>query len=170
MPRSLEHFIERALFASRWLLAPIYLGLALALVALGLKFFQEAFHLVTHALLMPEAEIVLGILGLIDLGLVASLIVMVMFSGYENFVSTIDAEGTNTLGWLGKLDAGTLKLKVAASIVAISSIHLLRTFMKVATTDNDKIMWYALLHLTFVVSALLLGVLDRLTFAKHREH
>ena len=170
MSRPVEHFIERALFASRWLLAPIYLGLALARVALGLKFFQEAFHLVTHALTLAEAEIVLAILGLIDLGLVASLIVMVMFSGYENFVSTIDAEGTNTLGWLGKLDAGTLKLKVAASIVAISSIHLLRVFMQAEKTGNDKIMWYALLHLTFVVSALLLGVLDKISFAKHREH
>jgi uncharacterized protein (TIGR00645 family) len=168
--RPVEHFIERALFASRWLLAPIYLGLALAMIALGIKFFQEAFHLVTHALAMPEAEIVLAILGLIDLGLVGSLIVMVMFSGYENFVSAIDAEGTTTLGWLGKLDAGTLKLKVAASIVAISSIHLLRTFMKVDVTDNSKIMWYALLHLTFVVSALLLGVLDKISFAKHRDH
>ena len=169
-PRPLEHFVERALFASRWLLAPIYLGLSLALVALGLKFFQEAFHLITHVFAMPEAEIVLGILGLIDLGLVASLIVMVMFSGYENFVSTIDAEGTEGLGWLGKLDAGTLKLKVAASIVAISSIHLLRTFMKVQDITNDKIMWYALLHLTFVVSAVLLGVLDKMSFARHREH
>jgi uncharacterized protein (TIGR00645 family) len=169
--RPVESFIERALFASRWLLAPIYLGLALALVALGLKFFQEAYHLLTHVLAMPEAEVVLGILGLIDLGLVASLIVMVMFSGYENFVSTIDAEGTDTLGWLGKLDAGTLKLKVAASIVAISSIHLLRVFMQVdKATDYNKIMWYALLHLTFVVSALLLGVLDKISFAKHREH
>jgi uncharacterized protein (TIGR00645 family) len=168
--RPIEHFIERALFSARWLLAPIYLGLALALVALGLKFFQEAFHLVTHALQMPEAEIVLGILGLIDLSLVASLIVMVMFSGYENFVSRIDADGTDSLGWLGKLDAGTLKLKVAASIVAISSIHLLRTFMQVQKTDNDKIMWYVLLHLTFVVSAVLLGVLDKMSFAKHREH
>jgi uncharacterized protein (TIGR00645 family) len=168
--RPIEHFIERALFASRWLLAPIYLGMALAMVALGIKFFQEAFHLVTHALTMPEAEIVLAILGLIDLGLVGSLIVMVMFSGYENFVSTIDADGTHTLGWLGKLDAGTLKLKVAASIVAISSIHLLRVFMQAKDITNDKIMWYALLHLTFVVSALLLGVLDKISFAKHREH
>lgn len=170
MSRSLEHFIERLLFASRWLLAPVYLGLSLALVALGLKFFQEAFHLVTHALTMPEADIVLTVLALIDIALVGSLIVMVMFSGYENFVSTIDAQGTETLGWLGKLDAGTLKLKVAASIVAISSIHLLRVFMQAQTTDNTKIMWYALLHLTFVVSALLLGVLDRMSFAKHREH
>jgi uncharacterized protein (TIGR00645 family) len=170
VPRPLEHAIERTMFASRWLLAPIYLGLALGLVALGLKFFQEAFHLITHTLEMQEADIVLTVLGLIDLGLVGSLIVMVMFSGYENFVSTIDAEGTETLGWLGKLDAGTLKLKVAASIVAISSIHLLRVFMQAKDVENSKIMWYCLLHLTFVVSALLLGVLDKMSFAKHREH
>jgi len=168
--RPLEHAIERTMFASRWLLAPIYLGLAIGLVALGLKFFQEAFHLVTHTLEMKEADIVLTVLGLIDLGLVGSLIVMVMFSGYENFVSTIDADGTETLGWLGKLDAGTLKLKVAASIVAISSIHLLRVFMQAEQVANDKIMWYVLLHLTFVVSALLLGVLDKMSFAKHRQH
>jgi uncharacterized protein (TIGR00645 family) len=168
--RSIEHFIERTMFASRWLLAPIYLGLAFGLVALGLKFFQEAFHLVTHTLAMTESDIVLTVLGLIDLGLVGSLIVMVMFSGYENFVSTIDAKGTETLGWLGKLDSGTLKLKVAASIVAISSIHLLRIFMQAKDIDDNKIMWYCLLHLTFVVSALLLGVLDKMSFAKHREH
>ena len=170
MSRSIEHFIERTMFASRWLLAPVYLGLAFGLVALGLKFFQEAFHLVTHALAMPEADIVLTVLALIDLGLVGSLVVMVMFSGYENFVSTIDAKGTETLGWLGKLDSGTLKLKVAASIVAISSIHLLRIFMQARDIDDNKIMWYCLLHLTFVISALLLGVLDKMSFAKHREH
>ena len=170
MSRSIEHFIERTMFASRWLLAPVYLGLAFGLVALGIKFFQEAFHLVTHALAMPEADIVLTVLALIDLGLVGSLVVMVMFSGYENFVSTIDAKGTETLGWLGKLDSGTLKLKVAASIVAISSIHLLRVFMQATKIDDNKIMWYCLLHLTFVVSALLLGVLDKMSFAKHREH
>src|SRR5688572_651399 len=168
--RSIEHSIERALFAARWLLAPIYVGLSLGLIALGLKFFQEAIHLVTHALAMPEADIVLTVLGLIDLGLVGSLIVMVMFSGYENFVSTIDAKGTDTLGWLGKLDSGTLKLKVAASIVAISSIHLLRVFMKAEDTDNDKIMWYVILHMTFVFSAVLLGVLDKMSFSKHRDH
>jgi uncharacterized protein (TIGR00645 family) len=170
VPRPLEHAIERTMFASRWLLAPIYLGLAIGLVALGLKFFQEAFHLVTHTLEMKEADIVLTVLGLIDLGLVGSLIVMVMFSGYENFVSRIDAATEkDTLGWLGKLDSGTLKLKVAASIVAISSIHLLRVFMKAEDTANDKIMWYVILHLTFVVSAVLLGVLDKMSFSQHRD-
>jgi uncharacterized protein (TIGR00645 family) len=166
----LEQFIEKLLFACRWLLAPLYLGLGLALLALGVKFFQEAFHLIEHIMVSTESELVLTVLALIDISLVGSLIVMVMFSGYENFVSRIEAKGTDALDWLGKLDAGTLKLKVAASIVAISSIHLLRVFMNAQHTDNDKILWYVILHMTFVVSALLLGVLDRIAFAQHREH
>ena len=166
----IERFIERLLFASRWLLAPLYLGLSLGLLALGIKFFQHAFHAVMHVIAMEEADLVLMVLALIDLSLVGSLLVMVMFSGYENFVSRIDTSSEkDTLGWLGKLDSGTLKLKVAASIVAISSIHLLRVFMKAESTDNDKIMWYVILHLTFVISAVLLGVLDRMSFSAHRE-
>ena len=179
MASKLEEVTEKLLFASRWILAPIFLGLSLALVALGIKFFQEAFHVVTEAHLMEEANLVLLVLAMIDIVLVGSLIIMVMFSGYENFVSTIDAKGTDSLSWLGKLDAGTLKLKVAASIVAISSIHLLRVFMQVGKLDektgrllvsNDQVMWFVILHLTFVVSAVLLGVLDKMSFAKHREH
>lgn len=160
----LERFIETTLYASRWLLAPIFLGLSLALVALGIKFFQEVFHLLPHVLELTESNLVLVVLALIDLSLVGSLIVMVMFSGYENFVSQIDLrEGEDKLGWLGKLDAGTLKLKVAASIVAISSIHLLRVFMNAEQIDNGKIMWYVILHLTFVVSALLVAYIDKIT-------
>jgi uncharacterized protein (TIGR00645 family) len=175
----LEQITEKMLFASRWILAPIFLGLSLALIALGVKFFQEAWHVFNHLLAMPESDLVLTVLAMIDIVLVGSLIVMVMFSGYENFVSTIDAKGTDSLNWLGKLDAGTLKLKVAASIVAISSIHLLRVFMQVGKKNpdsgdlfvtNDQIMWFVILHLTFVVSAVLLGVLDKMSFAKHRDH
>ena len=168
----LERTIEKTLFASRWLLAPVYLGLSLALVALGIKFFQEVFHVLSHIWTLQEADMVLTILALIDLVLVGSLVVMVMFSGYENFVSRldVDAESAEKLGWLGKLDAGTLKLKVAASIVAISSIHLLRAFMNAQQIPNDKLMWYVIIHLTFVVSAVLMGVLDRMSFAAHREH
>jgi hypothetical protein len=100
-----------------------------------------------------------------------ALAIMVMFSGYENFVSRIDIdEDTEKLGWLGKLDAGTLKLKVAASIVAISSIHLLRAFMNAPQIPNDKLMWYVIIHLTFVVSAVMMGVLDKMSFAAHRQH
>jgi uncharacterized protein (TIGR00645 family) len=166
-----ERHFEKLLFASRWILAPIYLGLSLALIALGVKFFQEAWHVLSHVASMAEADMVLTILAMIDLVLVASLVVMVMFSGYENFVSRLDVDGDGEkLGWLGKLDAGTLKLKVAASIVAISSIHLLRVFMNAQHIDNDKLLWYVIIHLTFVISAVLMGVLDRLSFAAHREH
>src|SRR4029453_8407489 len=137
----LERFIERLLFACRWLLAPLYLGLSLGLIALAVKFFQEAYHAVTGALALPEQDLVLMVLAMIDISLVGSLIVMVMFSGYENFVSRIDtASEKDALGWLGKLDSGTLKLKVAASIVAISSIHLLRVFMKGGDHTNTKIL------------------------------
>jgi hypothetical protein len=163
-----ERFIERTLFASRWLLAPMYLGLSLALVTLSIKFFIELFHSLTHVIELSEADVVLSLLGLVDLTLVAGLVVMVMFSGYENFVSRIDLTGEgDKLGWLGKLDAGTLKLKVAASIVAISSIHLLRVFMDAKQISNDKLLWFVIIHMTFVFSAVLLGVLDLMTARAH---
>ena len=165
----IERFIERLLFASRWLLAPVYLGLSLALIALSIKFFQEAGHVLAQVLTVSEADLVLTLLALIDIVLVGGLIVMVMLSGYENFVSRIDVNrGDNreaALGWLGKLDAGGLKLKVAASIVAISSIHLLRVFMNTMQTPNEKILWYVVLHLTFVVSAVLLALMDRIMYS-----
>jgi uncharacterized protein (TIGR00645 family) len=166
----LERFIEKSLFASRWLLAPLYLGLSLTLLALGIKFFQEIHHVFTHLFLLSESGLVLTILSLVDMTLVASLIIMVMLSGYENFVSKLDVDtGNDRLSWLGKLDSGTLKLKVAASIVAISSIHLLGVFMKTEQIPDTKIMWYVILHMTFVVSAVLLALLDRMAFAGHRE-
>jgi len=107
---------------------------------------------------------VLKLLSLVDLTLVGSLIVIVMFSGYENFVSRLDiGDSTEKLDWLGTHDYGSLKMKVASSIVAISSIHLLKIFMNIDTTNNDKVMWYALVHLTFVISALLMAYFDKLT-------
>lgn len=159
----MERTIENLLYASRWLLAPIYLGLSLALLALGIKFFQEALHVLPLVLEMKEADLVLLTLSLVDIALVGGLIVMVMLSGYENFVSAIDLkEGNEKLDWLGKLDAGSLKQKVAASIVAISSIHLLKAFMNAPQIDNDKLMWYVIIHLTFVLSALGMAFVDRM--------
>lgn len=164
----MEKLVERILFGSRWLLAPVYVGLSLSLVVLVIKFFAELVHSLTNVLAASEAEVVLGLLGLVDLALVAGLIVMVMLSGYENFVSKIDLdESSEKLGWLGKLDSGTLKLKVAASIVAISSIHLLRAFMDAEKISNDKLLWYVVIHMAFVVSAVLLGVMDRMSARKH---
>ncbi len=164
---ALERTMERTMYASRWILAPIYLGLSIGLLALSVKFFQELYHFIPHLLETEESDLILKLLTLIDLTLVGSLTVIVMFSGYENFVSQMDI-GANAekLGWLGTHDYGSLKMKVASSIVAISSIHLLKIFMNVQQTDNGKLQWYVLIHLTLVTSALMLGYLDRLT--KHQ--
>ena len=152
------------MYASRLLLAPIYVGLSLALFMLFIKFFQELYHFIPFILELDESQLVLKLLSLIDLTLVGSLIVIVMFSGYENFVSRLDiGEATEKLEWLGTHDYGALKMKVASSIVAISSIHLLKIFMNIDSTNNDKVMWYALVHLTFVISALLMAYFDKLT-------
>jgi len=157
----IERIAERFLYASRWLLAPIYLGLSFGLLILGVKFFQEVIHVFPLIISSTEADLVLLILSLIDMSLVGGLIVMVMLSGYENFVSSIDIdEGDEKLSWLGKMDSGSLKQKVAASIVAISSIHLLKVFMNAQSIQNDKLMWYVLIHLTFVVSAIGMAYVD----------
>ncbi|MDT8426564.1 MAG: TIGR00645 family protein [Methyloprofundus sp.] len=162
----MERIIERLIYASRWLLAPIYLGMSIALMALAVKFFQELYHFVPAILEMDEGQLTLKLLAFIDLTLVSSLTIIVMFSGYDNFVSRLDiAEGTEKLSWLGTHDYGSLKMKVASSIVAISSIHLLKVFMNAEQIANDKLLWYALIHLTFVVSAFLMGVLEKK--AKH---
>ena len=159
----IERTAEKFLYASRWLLAPIYFGLSFGLLLLSLKFFQEVFHILPLVFSTKEADLVLIILSLIDLSLVGGLLVMIMLSGYENFVSTIDLdEGSEKLSWLGKMDAGSLKQKVAASIVAISSIHLLKAFMNAESIDNDKLMWYVIIHMTFVLSAIGMAYVDRL--------
>lgn len=160
----MERIIEKLLYSARWIMAPIYLGLSFILLALGIKFFQEVIHLLPNIFAIQEADLILIALSLIDITLVGGLIVMVMFSGYENFVSKIDVEEHNDkLGWLGKLDAGSLKNKVAASIVAISSIHLLKVFMNTENIANEKIQWYLMLHITFVISAFMMGYLDKIT-------
>lgn len=159
----MEKFFERGMYATRWLLAPIYLGLSLGLLALGIKFFMEVFHLLPKIFTISEMDLILVVLSLVDISLVGGLIVMVMFSGYENFVSKLDLEGSqDKLSWLGKLDTASLKNKVAASIVAISSIHLLKVFMNAEQIDNDKMFWYMVLHITFVLSAFAMGVLDKI--------
>lgn len=164
----MERLIENAMYASRWLLAPIYFGLSIALLALALKFFQEVFHVLPNVFAMTEANLILVLLSLIDMALVGGLLVMVMLSGYENFVSQLNIrEGTEKLSWLGKMDSSSLKMKVAASIVAISSIHLLKVFMDAKNIPESKLMWYVIIHLTFVGSAFAMGYLDKLTKNEH---
>ena len=160
----MERLIEKTMYASRWLLAPIYVGLSLGLLALALKFFQEIVHVLPNVFTLAESELILVLLSLIDMALVGGLLVMVMISGYENFVSQLDIdEGVEKLNWLGKMDSSSLKMKVAASIVAISSIHLLRVFMDARNIDTQYLMWYVIIHMTFVVSAFAMGYLDKLT-------
>jgi uncharacterized protein (TIGR00645 family) len=160
----MERFFENAMYASRWLLAPIYFGLSFGLLALGLKFFQEIFHVIPNIFALAEADLILVLLSLIDMALVGGLLVMVMISGYENFVSQLDIdENKEKLNWLGTMDSSSLKMKVAASIVAISSIHLLRVFMDATNIETEHLMWYVIIHMTFVISAFAMGYLDKLT-------
>ncbi len=162
--RLIELSIERIMYSSRWILAPIYIGLSLVLLALAFKFFQEMFYVIPYLMEMDESQLILKILTLIDLTLVGSLIVVVMFSGYENFVSQLDiGDNAEKLDWLGTHDYSSLKMKVASSIVAISSIHLLKIFMNVEQTPNDKLLWYVVLHMTLVLSAFFMGYLNKLT-------
>ena len=161
MPKRLELIIEAVILASRWLLVLFYLGLALALAVYAATFGVKLWDFVSHVFDIEEADAILKMLGLIDAALVASLVVMVIISGYENYVSRFDNE--DSVHWLGEIDAGSLKIKVASTIVAISSIHLLQVFLNVGTQTSDHLMWYTLIHLAFVVSALFLAFIDRVS-------
>ena len=167
----MESLFEKLFYSARWILAPLFLGLSLALLALALKFFQEVWHVLPHVFELSESDLILSLLSMVDMGLVGGLLVMVMYSSYANFVSRLDLDATDSerLGWLGKMDAGSLKNKVAASIVAISSIHLLRIFMNISTIENDKLLWYVIVHLTFVLSALVMCWIDLLTRKAHQH-
>jgi uncharacterized protein (TIGR00645 family) len=166
----MERLIERTLIAARWLLAPIYLGLALLLVLFIVQFFQELWRATLGVVVATRAQLIVEALGMVDLALVASLIVMVMLSSYENYLSRLDIESVSKqLGWLAKLDAGSVKVKIAVAIVVISAIDLLQAFLEIEDVANDKLLWRVIVHLTFVTSALALAWLDRLT-AKAHEH
>jgi len=160
--KSFEDAIERTIMAARWLLVVFYLGLGAALIIYALSFIYKFVKIAMGVFELEEGEMILAMLGLIDAALVASLLVMVMISSYENYVSRLDNANTE-LSWLGKLDSGSLKIKVASSIVAISSIHLLQVFLNANQYTDTKIVLYMLLHLTFVVSALLLAYVDRIS-------
>jgi uncharacterized protein (TIGR00645 family) len=166
---TIESVLEKTLFASRWLLAPFYLGLAVSVAILLIKFVQELFHLAVIAFSATEAQVILGVLTLVDLALTGSLLLIVIFSGYENFVSKIDHSGHRDWPeWMGTIDFTALKIKLLGSIVAISAIQLLKQFMGVASASDRELMWYVVIHVVFVVSSVLLALSDRLSGeAKH---
>ena len=160
--RSIESAIENLIMSARWLLVVFYGGLGLALIIYAISFVLKFIKVAGGVFVLGEDEMILAMLGLIDAALVASLLVMVMISSYENYVSRFENAATE-LSWLGKLDSGSLKIKVASSIVAISSIHLLQVFLNASQYGNDKIILFMALHLTFVISALLLAYVDRVS-------
>ncbi len=162
----IEYLLEQALFASRWLLAPFYFGLAISLFILLITFLKEIGHLALHAFTLGESDVILGLLTLVDLALTGSLLIIVIFSGYENFVSRIDhSEHKDWPEWMGTIDFSALKLKLMSSIVAISGVQLLKQFMalKAVTPENERLLfWLVIIHLVFVVSSVLLALSDRI--------
>ena len=162
-----ERLLELWLFRSRWLMAPFYVGLVLALAALVVVFANEAWHELSHLPGMSPEQAILMALSLIDLSLAGNLLLIVIFSGYENFVSKIDTgDDEDRPEWMGAVDFSGLKLKLIASIVAISAIALLRAFMRLAEgegPDDRTLIWLVALHVTFVVSGVLMAVMDLIT-------
>jgi uncharacterized protein (TIGR00645 family) len=175
MADSLTHKIERALeaviFASRWLLAPFYLGLALSLVILLIKFTAELWHMTVTAFTSSESEVIIGMLALVDLTLTGSLLIIVILSGYENFVSRIDHSGHKDWPeWMGTIDFGALKLKLLSSIVAISAVQLLKQFMSISSVSERDIFWLVIIHIVFVTSSVLLALSDRIAGHNGASH
>jgi uncharacterized protein (TIGR00645 family) len=158
----LERFVESIIFYSRWLLAPIYVGLALGLVILLVSFISEFFHFLSTSGAFDSKETTLFILELIDIALIASLVTMVAIAGYENFVSKIDfKDDMERPDWMGKVDFAGLKLKVISALVAISSIELLKVFLNTDSYQEGEILWRVVIHSVFVCSGLIFALTEK---------
>lgn len=162
MRKKFERFLEVSLFGSRWLLAPLYLGLVAGLIIILIQFCTMFWEIVSHYKDWHPHTVVTDVLGLLDLTLLANLILIVVFSGYENFVSKIGvAQGSEDKPhWMGKVDYSGLKIKLIGSLVAISSIELLKDFLEAGSMDKNDIRWRIILHFTFVLSGVLFAVMD----------
>ena len=167
--------VAQLIFGSRWLQFPLYLGLIIAQAVYVFLFTKELWHLVTHAADFSEQQIMLVVLGLIDVVMISNLLVMVIVGGYETFVSRLRLQGhPDQPEWLSHVNAGVLKVKLAMAIIGISSIHLLRTFIEAsrlgqpnATVTAESVMWQTIIHMAFIVSAIGIAYVDRMTQAKH---
>jgi uncharacterized protein (TIGR00645 family) len=167
---ALEGLVGRTIFASRWLLAPFYVGLAISLVVLLIKFGQKTVRLLSNALPSAStADVITNVLSLVDISLVASLVLMVMLACYENFVSGFELEGQKYKpSFMGHVDFGDLKVKLLTSIVAISAIHVLESFMNIGSASDRELVWSVGILMAFVVAGVLLAVMNRLSAAEHR--
>ncbi|WP_201583744.1 TIGR00645 family protein [Psychrobacter immobilis] len=166
MLKNIERYLEKTIFNSRWILAPFYLGLVLGIILLFIKFIQKTIMMFNTVFSASVSDVIVNILVLVDLSLVASLLLIIIFSGYEIFVSKIDTgDHVDRPSWMGKVDFSGLKLKVIGAIVAISAIDLLKSFMDIPNElsdgEADKLMWKVIIHMTFVVSGLLFAIMDK---------
>jgi uncharacterized protein (TIGR00645 family) len=161
----IQAFIERVILYSRFILVVFYVGLAVALAIFAVSFILKLYQIGVASIGMSETDMLLSMLVLIDKALTGGLIVMVMLSSYENFVGSFQSTlKEDSPSWLGRLDPGSLKIKVAASIIAISSVHLLQVFMNMSAYTQTEILWKTIIHTVFLGSALALGFLDRISF------
>ena len=160
---SLVRYMNQAIFSSRWLQAPLYLGLILILGIYGYRFLLSLFELFVSIPQASDTSIMLEVLDLVDVVMIANLLIMVIMGGYETFVTRLNLHNNpDQPEWLDELDAGTMKVKLALALVGISSIHLLRTFIDPSKQTNDAVMWQVLIHLTLVVSAIAIAYTNRL--------
>jgi uncharacterized protein (TIGR00645 family) len=168
---AVKRAIEALIFNSRWLLVPFYLGLVVSLLVLMFKFGRNVFEFVLEARTQSEADVITGVLGLVDLTLTANLLMIVIFSGYENFVSKLDAsEQAGRPDWISKVDFAGLKHKLLASIVAIASVHVLEVFMYLEKNpDTTKLTWMVVIFVVFVLALLLVAIADRVGESGERE-
>lgn len=164
-----EHLLERFIFASRWLLAPFYVGLVGAIALLLFKFIKEFINLLPVVVTGEGTQVMVGVLTLVDVALVANLLIIIVFAGYENFVSKINTgDHVDRPDWMGHVSFSDLKIKVIGSIVAISGIELLKAFVNIEAYTNEQLAWKVGLHMAFVVSGVLFALMDRLT--KSTDH
>lgn len=169
--KKIEHYLEVFIFASRWLLAPFYVGLVGAIAILLFKFVKEFINLLPVVMTGEGGQVMAGVLTLVDVALVANLLIIIIFAGYENFVSKINTgDSEDRPDWMGHVSFSDLKLKVIGSIVAISGIELLKAFVSIESYTNDQLAWKVGLHMTFVVSGVLFALMDRLTAGKPKGH
>ena len=161
--KRIEHALEVVIFNRRWLLAPFYIGLVVGILMLLVKFLQEFLHILPHIFDSSESEVILAILTLVDMSLVANLLIIIIFSGYENFVSKIDTRGhEDRPEWMGKVDFSGLKVKLIASIVAISAIELLKAFVNVSAYTTEQLAWKVGIHAVLISSGVLFALMDKI--------
>lgn len=166
-----RRLLPRVIFMSRWLQVPLYLGLIVAQAVYCVLFVKEVWHLVSHSMSLDETSVMLAVLGLIDVVMISNLLIMVIVGGYETFVSRMGLEGhPDEPEWLDHVNAGVLKVKLAMALISISSIHLLKTFINPDAVSTHTVMWQVSIHVTFLVSALIMAWIDRLTTHTHPQH